>query len=181
MKRGLFIYAPFLILLLYRIAKLFSEISIKEIFPRFLSNYLSVISVVSILIFSSFFEWTGGWCYGPRLIFFIAALLTFESIIFLSKNVFSLAVFWLAILFGFSGVFLAKSTVVYSIPSDINNPFSEQILPNFQIGNFNPNNLLTIIWNIDAQIANYLWLVAFIIILGGLTLLYKKENAKLAS
>ena len=78
-------------------------------------------------------------------------------------------------LFGFVCTFMAKSTVVYSVPTEINNPITEQVIPNFTNNDFNPNNILTMIFDIQPKTANYIWLISFIIIAAGLTLLYKKE------
>lgn len=181
LKRGIFIYAPFLIIFLYEVLKNSIYMPWKKIISTVTSNYLIIISFVSIIAISSFFEWTGGWCYGPRLIFFIAVLLCFEGALFFSTRNFYKPMFWLLILFGFMCTFMAKSTIVYSVPTEIKNPLTEQVIPNFMNNNFNPNNLLTMLFDIQPQTANYLWLVSFIVISAGLTLLYKKEktnNAK---
>lgn len=179
--RGILFYTPFLILFLYEIFKSSTGTSFKENARAFFSNYLTLISLASILFIAGYFEWWGGWCYGPRLIFFIAVLLCFQGILFLSTRDFFKPMFWVLILFGFACTFMAKSTIVYSVPTEINNPITEQVIPNFTNNNFNPNNLLTMLFDVQPKTASYIWLISFILLTAGLTLLFKKEtmhNAK---
>ncbi|MFI5163826.1 MAG: hypothetical protein ACHQHP_01115 [Bacteroidia bacterium] len=179
--RGIIFYTPFLLLYFYEELKPILSISFRQWVSVFFTNYLAIISISSLVFISGYFEWWGGWCYGPRLIFFIAVLLCFEGIVFISSGNFYKPMFWILILLGFACTFMAKSTVVYSVPTEINNPITEQVIPNFTNNNFNPNNILTMIFDLQPKTANYIWLASFIIIAAGLTLLYKKEitgNAK---
>ena len=178
LKRGIYIYAPFLVCLLYYILKKISSISLKEMALRFFSHYLFPVSVLSVLAISSFFEWMGGWCYGPRLIMFVAVLLFFEGIRIFSKTDFYKPLFGITIGFGIICAFLAKSTILYSIPEEFENPIKEQVYENFKNGNFNPNNLLTALLNVPPQTSTYIWLFSFVMILTSLTFWYKKQNAK---
>ncbi len=179
--RGLLFYTPFLVLFFYGVLKNALTRSFRETVYSFFSHYLILISLVSVLFISGYFEWWGGWCYGPRLIFFIAVLLCFEGIRYYSSQKNFKPMFWALMLFGMACTFMAKSTVVYSVPTEIQNPITGQVIPNFTNGNFNPNNILTMIFGVAPQTANYIWLLAFTMITIGLTLGYKKENAKQAS
>ncbi len=174
--RGIFLYAPFLILIFYEMIKLYLQKPLREIFSTFVSNYLIVAVIIIFLFISSYFEWSGGWCYGPRQLFIIAVLLCFEGVTIFSTQKFFKPMFWLLIAFGLISTFMAKSTIVYSVPSDINNPFTGQVIPNFIKNNFNPNNILTMVFNISPKVANYIWLICFLFSIIALTFLFKKEK-----
>ncbi|MCF8365110.1 MAG: hypothetical protein K9H16_04975 [Bacteroidales bacterium] len=153
--KGMFFYTPVLILsLLY----IFKSKSLKH----FIRHYLSYISIIFFIFIASYDVWWGGWCYGPRLLFPLIVLLIFEGIIQLSKTDFSKPAFWALCIFGLLGAFLAKITVVYSIPSESLNPFLDTIVPNIAIKNFNPNNLFTIIFGIKPLLAASIWLFLFV-------------------
>jgi hypothetical protein len=64
---------------------------------------------------------------------------------------------------------MAKSTAVYSLPTEEKNPVFNIVIPEFFKGNFNENNLLCILFNADKVTGNLLWLP---LLLGGLTLFY---------
>lgn len=165
--KGLFFYTPILLLSLFMI---FKRITLK----RFSRHYLSWISIVFFTFIASYNVWWGGWCYGPRLLFPIAVLLVYEGLVQLSKINFSKPVFWILTGFGIAGAFLAKITVVYSIPSESTNPFLDTIFPNLKLGNFNPNNLGSMILGINPQISGFLWLMLFFLFASALNRYYYK-------
>lgn len=152
--KGLFFYTPFLFLA-------FAGISNKYNFRAFAGHYLFYVSVVYFLVVASYFGWWGGWTYGPRLLFPVAVLLVYEGIVKISDYKFSAAFFWILTVFGLAGAFLAKITVVYSVPTDSLHPFSQTIFPAIKAGNFNPNNLATIIFGINPILAAIIWIVGF--------------------
>jgi len=154
--KGLFFYAPILLLSLFHI---FKSTSLR----RLTRHYLTWISIVFFIFIASYNVWWGGWCYGPRLLFPIAVLLVFEGIVQLSKTNFSKQVFWILTSFGLLGAFLAKITVIYSIPSEATNPFFDTIFPNIKLANFNPNNLGSMILGINPLLSAFFWLILFFI------------------
>lgn len=155
--RGVFFYAPFLLLILFYALKRYKEWLSKEL----LRNYLIVSGAVYLLFVSSYFMWWGGWTYGPRHLTVIAMLLTFEGIVYCSRHQFSKTLFWALTGFGFIAAFLAKSTVLYSIPSEVGWPLFQRIWPEFLNGTINPNNLLTIFFDISPAAAMWTWLLLF--------------------
>ena len=152
--KGLFFYTPFLFLA-------FAGISKKYNFRAFAGHYLFYFSVVYFLVVASYFGWWGGWTYGPRLLFPVAVFLVYEGIVKISDYKFSAAFFWILTVFGLAGAFLAKITVVYSVPTDSLHPFSQTIFPAIKAGSFNPNNLTTIIFGINPALAAIIWIVGF--------------------
>jgi hypothetical protein len=152
--KGLFFYTPFLFLA-------FASISKNYNFRAFAGHYLFYVSVVYFLVVASYFGWWGGWTYGPRLLFPVAVLLVYEGIVKISDYKFSAAFFWILTVFGLAGAFLAKITVVYSVPTDSLHPFSQTIFPAIKAGSFNPNNLATIIFGINPALAAIIWIVGF--------------------
>jgi len=152
--KGLLFYTPFLLL---AFAIIFRTHNVKA----FAQHYLTYISIVYFLVVASYFGWWGGWTYGPRLLFPVVVLLVFEGIVQISHYEFSKVFFWAVTLFGLTGAFLAKVTVVYSVPTDSVHPFSQTIFPNIKAGNFNGNNLATLIFGIDPAFAAIIWLATF--------------------
>jgi hypothetical protein len=155
--KGVFFYSPFLVLGLYYFIKKNNQ-KIKTL----LGNYLILPSVAYVLFVSSYFMWWGGWTYGPRHLTAIAMLLTFEGILFLSEKGYSKLFFWFTISFGFIPAFMAKTTALYSIPSEIEWPLFQTIFPEFFRMNINPNNLLTIFFKVTPFFAIWVWLFLFV-------------------
>ncbi len=172
--RGLFFYAPFLLFILFYVVKRMRTLSLKEILLRIFLNHLFIPSIVIILFISSYCGWWGGWSYGPRMLIFVVVLLLYEGIIFLSKEKFSKIFFWIVVSFGMITAFMAKATILYSIPTEVKHPFSELLLPAFLSQNFNTNNLLTLWFGITPGVAFFLWVVIFVCSVLVLTKRFKK-------
>ena len=152
--KGLFFYTPILFLVLSGIYK-------KHQFNAFAGHYLFFVSIVYFLVVASYFGWWGGWTYGPRLLFPVAVLLVYEGIVKIADYKFSAPFFWILTVFGLAGAFLAKITVVYSVPTDSLHPFSQTIFPAIKAGSFNANNLATIIFGINPALAAIIWIIGF--------------------
>lgn len=165
--KGMIFYAPFLLISLFYFIR-------KYRFKSTMKHYLTWISIIFFLFIASYDVWWGGWCYGPRLLFPIAVLLIFEGILQLSEIRFSKNLFWILTGLGFLGAFLAKITVVYSIPSESANPFIDTIFPNIGLGNFNPNNLGTMVLGISPLISELIWVGIFILSMFMLKRMYMK-------
>lgn len=159
--KGMFFYAPVLFLIVFIILKNDYKKSFKDIFKNLLSNYLLIPCFVIILVTSAYFGWWGGWTFGPRLILFVAVLLTYEGIIFLSKQDFSKLAFMLLTGIGIILTFSAKITVLYSVPSEVKFPLTGLILPAMKTNQFNDGNLLTYFFHTPPLIANIAWLILF--------------------
>ncbi len=170
--RGLFFYAPFVLFF----AVMAFKPAIRNGIGFLLKNYLILPVVIYYLFIASYFGWHGGWTYGPRFLIAVAILLTYEGVKFLSARKFPKVLFWIISLFGTVCAFLAKATLVYSIPTETANPFPDLIIPHFLNGDFNPNNLLTFIFNIKPVYAFVFFIFLFTGSLILLNFLYYKTN-----
>jgi hypothetical protein len=86
----------------------------------------------------------------------------------------------MATLFGLSGAFLAKITVVYSVPTDSVHPFTQTIFPNLTTGNFNVNNFATMVFGIGPALSATIWLVAFFAAIFLLNKWYQQLHRKIS-
>jgi hypothetical protein len=143
--KGLFFYSPFVLFFIVMAFKPAIQTGIKYLF----NNYLTLPLVVYFIFISSYLGWWGGWAYGPRFLLGAAILISYEGIIFLSKKRFSKVLFWILSCFGIAATFITKATLCYSIPSEVSNPLPDLIIPHFLKGEFNPNNLLTMLFGLS--------------------------------
>ena len=158
--KGLFFYAPFLLFCLYYFIKELLQLRMINAAKQLL-NYPVIASVGIVLALSSYFSWWGGWVYGPRLVTFLAVLLSYKGIEFIRDKKIWVPLFYLLVLFGCLCAFSAKITVLYSIPSEIKYPFNETILPAIFHSNFNANNIATICFGLSPISAAVLWVFLF--------------------
>ena len=94
--RGIFIYVPILLLLLYIVIKHFSDIGLLS----FVKNHAFSAAVVYLVVISCHVVWWGGWSYGPRQLIVPAVLLLYEGCIFISHRKFKPSIFWIVSVFG---------------------------------------------------------------------------------
>ena len=157
--KGLFFYMPILILIFLQLFKSVGKVRLKEL----TANYFVIPSLAFAgLIISKNISWWGGWTYGPRYLIPLCFLLVYEGVIFLAKTDFFKVWFYCLSGFGLICAWMAKSTVVYSIPTEENYPVFGYIASKFTMGEFNQNNILTMLFGVNAQWAAYLWLLLFI-------------------
>ena len=139
--RGIFVYAP--VLLIFLLMGLFS-LKKENLLSRFLSDFSIPVSLLFFLLIAGYFGWHGGWTYGPRLLFPVAVVLIARSIPFLVGGV----RFVRAMTFGGIGLVLAliaKSTHVYSLPTDNLQPIKTLLIPSFLNAEWNGNDILSMI------------------------------------
>ncbi|MFA6924440.1 MAG: hypothetical protein WC223_09330 [Bacteroidales bacterium] len=165
--RGVFFYAPFLILILLSVFKI-------KYFKQFFKSYLPLFCLIYFTYIALSATWYGGWTYGPRYLTCIVILIFYEGISLVSKINFSKILFWCLSIFGLICALMAKFTVLYSLPSEINNPITQVLIPNILKQNFNENNLLTMLLGTKPIIANAIWILLFVLSLIFLTVLFKK-------
>ncbi|GAB4288943.1 MAG: hypothetical protein Kow0068_14560 [Marinilabiliales bacterium] len=173
--RGLIFYIPFLFLGIVYLVKYYKQINLKAL----IKSYLFFPFIIYFLMISSYFGWWGGWTYGPRLLTGIGIILLYECIIMISKKKVSRFLFYLFSGFGLICAFMAKATVVYSVPTDVKNPFIDLIIPNLIKGKYNENNLLTIIFDLSPKISFYLYIVIFTLLMTLLYLIYISKKSKI--
>lgn len=174
--RGLLFYMPILLLIGLELYKHFSKPNRSEL----LKNYLLIPCVLFFLLILSMGDnrcW-GGWTYGPRYLIPIITLLAYEGILFLATQTFSKWLFAFLSLVGITFAWLAKSTITISNPSEIQHPVFDFILPKMMNGEFNSNNLLTMLFNIPPDIACYTWIALFIGTIILLSSLYRTLQTK---
>ena len=156
--RGIFFFAPMLIffVIIWFINKNF--------YPKhILTDYLVLPCLLYLLLISSYFEWYGGWCYGPRFLSVVAVLFLYQGIIKLNKVKYSKPLLYFFASIGIIFTFMAKATTLYSLPSEEHNPMFNLIIPEFFKGNWNNDNLLCKLMNIDAVTANLIWIPILLI------------------
>jgi len=162
--RGVFFFSPFLILLL-----IFAYNEFMQKKSEFLTNnFLVLPSIVYFIFISSFFAWWGGWSYGPRFFTGMVMLLTYEGILYISRKPQHKTLFYSLIIFGLICAFMAKATIVYSAPTEESNPLFNLVIPAFLKGDFNPNNILTMLFNVPPA---YSFIAFIVFFFGGISLL----------
>lgn len=156
--RGVFIYAPllFFIILSYFIQN-------KNKLMKFLYDNYFISIIIYFLFIASYKYWWGGWSYGPRHLIPITVLIFFIGFNKLNINrfIFVLIVFFLGIV----PSFISKATVVYSVPTAVKNPFVDLIIPKLLSGKFNENNLLTMLFGVNAGISFMVFSTIFLLVI----------------
>jgi hypothetical protein len=160
-NRGLFFYAP---VLLYGLYNFFTHTSTNIFLKinKFLLNPVLLPFILTVLFISSHANWDGGWTYGPRHLMSVSTLLIYMLINSNSfgKNKF---VFWLTCGYGLVCTFLAKLTVIYSIPELDENILS--YLVSKLKDAFNEGNILSMITATSALNAFFIFLILFIVMI----------------
>ena len=155
--RGLFFHAPILMIIIFWMIK---DLVIKP--SETFKNYVFLLFAASYLLFSSYRVWYGGWCFGPRHFVPVAVLLLYYyAYRFTLKGIIGSTTVVLSAL-GIIYVWMAKCTIQYSINADLKNTLTQNVLPAFHSGNFNPNNILSKLFGTTPQFAAYFWLLFFI-------------------
>lgn len=158
--RGLLIYCPLLFFSLFTLLK---EKQLLRI--HWTKNYLFLITVGYFLMISAHKMWWGGWSYGPRQLMPIGVLLLFESVVFISKIEIKKFVFYLFSSLCLIITWVVKSTVMYSVPTEIKNPFTDYFFQKVVSGASNPNNLFTMIFGLNPWTAAIFWLLSFAVLM----------------
>ena len=158
--RGLFYYTPLILLMiLVSVYKKFIEKDAISLYPN---SGLLPFTMLYFLFISSYAVWWGGWCFGPRHLIPLAGLLLYEAVRYAINNKISMYVLILGALPGFILAYFAKITVLYSLPSEVENPFADIIWRDVKVLNFNTNNILTAYVGVSSMWAAVCWLLLFI-------------------
>lgn len=156
--RGIFIYMPYLILpLIYFFVK-FKRSDYKILF----TDHLFLPSIFFLIFISSYFSWWGGWSYGPRHLTAPAVMITWTCVVWLLKNNLKKYILLPVCGVGIILTFISKVTAMYSIPTEIKNPFSGVLFPQFMAQQINDNNMLSIIFKASPAVSVYIWFAIFI-------------------
>jgi len=152
--RGVFFYAPFLLMGLYILYTRLRDGQFRVV----LSGYLVIPFILYYVFIASYFAWWGGWTYGPRLLLAMVLILIYEVIIYFSKKQIPKVMFLILSLAGLLVILPAKGTIAYSAPTGIFHPFYELVIRGIREGIFNPNNVLSMFFNVKPGIAFILFI-----------------------
>lgn len=169
--RGLLFYMPILGLAVWTAVQ-HKQVQVKRWFQQYwFSGFL-----VLLVLISSFFTPYGGWTYGPRYLLPGAMLLLYEGLRYLSAKQVSKAWFFAVVGFGLVTAWMAKSSVMYALPSEERNPVFGYVWNKLQQGIFNDSNMLTLAFGTDPKWVAVIWAVLFV---GGVFLLQQQyQKAK---
>jgi hypothetical protein len=185
--RGVLFYTPVLILMLWYTIKYGYQNSIKNVknkmsllVPAF-KNYLLMSIIAYLILYSAYYQWPGGWAFGPRYLIPMVMIVLYEGVVFLSsKPIFTYA-FYAITGVGLLFTWMDKSTKLFMLPDfpqdyekmNLNasqlqlikiyqNPLFNIVIPDFTQHKFNSNTLPVFQFNMSPETAIYLWPVLFI-------------------
>jgi|GEM_PF-598176 len=169
--RGILYYTPVLLFVLWYALKYGYQNIAKntgdkmEYVKAWLKNYWLITTVLYLLFYSAYYEWDGGWSFGPRYLIPIVVILLYEGVIFLSAKSFSMNIFYVVAAVGIVVTWMDKSTKIFQIPSNeatFGNPVFSIIIPDFFKHKFNTNTLPVFLFNSNPVMAVYAWPLLFI-------------------
>jgi hypothetical protein len=185
--RGVLFYTPILILMLWYFFKLGYQNSYKNIKNKMtlvnagIKSYLLMTIIAYLILYSCYYQWPGGWAFGPRYLIPMVMIILYEGVIFLASKKISPYIFYgltgVALLF----VWMDKSTKIFMLPdypqdyekmglnvsqlqelSNYHNPLFSIVLPDFMQHKFNAN-MLPVFWFDASPIAAiHIWPLLFI-------------------
>lgn len=168
--RGILYYTPILLLMLWYTLKYGYQNVIKGMSNKWafvktgLKNYLLITILVYFLLYSAYYEWDGGWSYGPRYLIPVVIIVLYEGILFLSSKPFSAYVFYAVAGVGLIVTWMDKSTKIFQLPNNpvkFGNPVVDIIIPDFFKHKFNTNTIPVFCFNSNPVIAIYMWPLLF--------------------
>ncbi len=181
--RGVLIYAPILIFMFwYALKNGYRNLSEKAgdklaWLKSGMKNYLLMTILTYLLLYSAYYEWDGGWSYGPRYLIPVLVIVLYEGVVYLSSKSFSAYVFYGIATIGLLVTWMDKSTKIFELPNNpalYGNPVSSIIFPDFFKHKFNANTLPVFLFDSNPVIAIYAWPVLFVASLVFLAFWYSK-------
>jgi hypothetical protein len=155
--RGIFFFVPILLigfLILYQKLK-------KQGWKGMLSGYVSLPFLTYFVFIASYFAWWGGWTYGPRLLLAITFIWAYKVVLWVVKQKKYTILLGILSVFGLFLILPAKGTIAYSAPTGVWNPFLDLVVKNLLNGEFNPNNLMTFLFDVAPKTAFFVFLCFF--------------------
>jgi hypothetical protein len=168
--RGVFFFVPLLLLFIIPAGRKCISTKGKFLF----GNWLVLPTIIYFLFISSFFAWWGGWTYGPRFFTGIVMLLIYEGVNYIAKAGMNKSLLCFVFTFGLLVSILAKITIAYSAPTEVMNPLFDLVVPAVLRGDFNPNNVLTIFFNLQPKYS----MMVFVFLFAAGTVLLTALNAR---
>ncbi len=197
--RGVLFYTPALILMLWYAIKFGYQNILRDVgdkmklFNSGIRNYLLVTVVAYLVLYSAYYQWPGGWAFGPRYLIPMVMIVLYEGVIFLSSQRISPYVFYGLTGLGLLFTWMDKSTKLFMLPdfpqdykkmnldpsllhliSVYKNPIFNIVIPDFMQHKFNANLLPVFMFDISPALAIYTWPVLFIAGILFLTWWYSK-------
>jgi len=197
--RGVLYYTPILILMLWYAIKFGYQNSLKNVrdkmalFNDGIKNYLLVTVIAYLILYSAYYQWPGGWAFGPRYLIPMVMIVLYEGVIFLSKKNISPYFFYIITGLGVLFVWMDKSTKIYMLPdfpqdyekmnltpsqlqelSNYHNPLFSIVIPDFMQHKFNTNMLPVFWFDSSPSLAIHIWPILFIAGVVFLTRWYSK-------
>ncbi len=197
--RGVLIYAPVLIFMLFYVIKNGYQNSFKNIKNKIsllstgMKNYLLLTTVAYLLLISAYYQWPGGWALGPRYLIPMVMIVLYEGVIYLASKRVSPYVFYGLTGVGLLFTWMAKSTKIFMLPdypqdyekmnlnadqmhmiATYKNPIFNIIVPEFMQHRYNTNMISVFMLDMSPATAIYLWPVLFIASLVFLTYWYNR-------
>jgi hypothetical protein len=125
------------------------------------SSPVRALLAAHVLLYSSFYMWHGGSCYGPRFLLPVAVLVLYR----LGQRLVAEPVFAPAVLYLAGGLGLAMNLVVLNttlhIPSALGAPFSSFLIPYLLAGYGADQTLAAHVLGLSAGVRFVLWAAAF--------------------
>ena len=199
--RGVLFYTPVLILLLFYVFKNGYENTFKvakdkmKLAGGWIKNYLLMTVIAYLILYSSYYQWPGGWALGPRYLIPMVMIVLYEGVIYISSRKISPYFFYGLTGLGLLFTWLAKSTKIYMLPdfpqdyekmnlnanqlrelSTYMNPVFKIIVPDFMQHKLNSNMLPVFMFDSSPLTSIYLWPVLFIAAIVFLSRWYNKLN-----
>jgi len=181
--RGVLYYTPIFILMLWYVAKSGYQNSIKSmknrsnLFSIGIKNYLLMTIVAYLILYSAYYQWPGGWAFGPRYLIPMVMIAMYEGVLFIASKPISTYFFYVLTSAGLLFTWMDKSTKIYMLPDDpvhFGNPIFDIVVPDFLKHHFNANMLPVFLFNSSPVAAIYAWPVLFIAGIVVLTRWYSK-------
>jgi hypothetical protein len=197
--RGVLFYTPVLILMLWYVLKNGYENTFKnaknkmKIVIGWSKNYLLITIIAYLILYSSYYQWPGGWSLGPRYLIPMVMIVLYEGVIYMSTKKISPYAFYGLTGIGLLFTWLAKSTKIYMLPDypqdyekmnlsanllhELNtymNPVFNIIVPDFMHHKYNANMIPVFMFDSSPSAAIYAWPVLFIAAVVFLSIWYSR-------
>jgi hypothetical protein len=170
--RGVLYYTPILILMLWYAIKSGYQNSFKNVRNKMtllnsgIKNYLLMTIVAYLILYSAYYQWPGGWAFGPRYLIPMVMIALYEGVLFIATKPISRYFFYTLTALGLLFAWMDKSTKIYMLPDDpmhFGNPVFDIVVPDFFKHHFNTNMLPVFLFDSSPSAAIYAWPVLFII------------------
>ncbi len=131
---------------------------------RAMGLLVSAPALLTFLFTASVGMWWGGWAFGPRHLTVVAVLLAYRTLPRLACATWAQIPFVALAVFGLAQTFLAKATVGYSLPTGIQQPMREIILPAILRLDIT-NGQWPVLLGLRPSVATALFIVSFALVL----------------